>query len=339
MKFGDPSNLYSLWVLIPLLFFIAWGNRRKHELIVRFCGEKLFSKLVTPNFRKQQNSRAICTGFAILFLLLSLTRPQWGYQWEDVRQEGVDIIIALDVSSSMLAEDIKPNRLERAKRKISDLLEMLQGDRVGLVAFAGTSFVQCPLTLDYTAARIFLSAIDTDLIPVQGTALGDALRTSIKAFRSEEKKSKAIILITDGEDQTGQALEAAKEAEKAGVKVYTIGVGTRGLAPFPVRLFDGRIRIQDERVNIDEVTLTQIAETTGGKYFRATDTESLEAIYNEINQLETTEVETQQFVDYRELAVQQVRVGGVRVPSLLSVAMVLLSLRMILSLTFLRRLA
>ena len=117
--------------------------------------------------------------FIFVFLFLALTRPQWGYNWEDIKQEGVDIIIALDVSRSMLAEDIKPNRLERAKRKIADLLNMLKGDRVGLVAFAGTSFVQCPLTLDYSAARIFLNAIDTDLIPIQGPALGDALRLSL----------------------------------------------------------------------------------------------------------------------------------------------------------------
>ena len=142
---------------------------------------------MAPSFKDQLKLRTICLAFTFLFLLLALTRPQWGYQWEDINQEGVDIIVALDVSRSMLAEDIKPNRLERAKRKISDLLDMLRGDRVGLVAFAGTSFVQCPLTLDYSAARIFLNAIDTDLIPVQGTALGDALRKSVKAFRTEEK--------------------------------------------------------------------------------------------------------------------------------------------------------
>ena len=273
MKFGDPSNLHLLWVLVPLLFFLAWGNRKKHELIVRFCGDNLFSKLVTPNFREQQKTRALCISFAIFFILLALTRPQWGYQWEDVKQEGVDIIIALDVSRSMLAEDIKPNRLERAKRKISDLLEMLQGDRVGLVAFAGTSFVQCPLTLDYTAARIFLNAIDTDLIPVQGTALGDALRTSIKAFRTEEKKSKAIILITDGEDQTGQALVAAKEAEKAGVKVYTIGIGRDIGAPLPnPNQAGGFLKNEEGEViltKLDEITLQQISLQTGGSYVRS----------------------------------------------------------------------
>ena len=233
MKFGDPSLFHFFWALIPFLFFLIWGNRRKYTLLVKFCGENLFPKLVGSSFKDQLKLRTIFLVSTFVFLMLALTRPQWGYQWEDINQEGVDIIVALDVSRSMLAEDIKPNRLERAKRKISDLLDMLRGDRVGLVAFAGTSFVQCPLTLDYSAARIFLNAIDTDLIPVQGTALGDALRKSVKAFRTEDNKSKAIILITDGEDQTGQALQAAKEAREVGVKVFTIGIGKEIGAPLP----------------------------------------------------------------------------------------------------------
>ena len=216
MRFADPSYFYLLWTLIPLIFFLIWANRKKYDLIVRFCGANLFSKLVTLNFKELQKSKAIFVILTFLFLFIALTRPQWGYQWEDYKQEGVDIIIALDVSRSMLAKDIKPNRLERAKRKISDLLNMLKGDRIGLVAFAGTSFVQCPLTLDYAAARIFLNAIDTDLIPVQGTAIGDALRKSTNAFRTQENKSRAIILITDGEDQTGQAMVGAEVAKKAG---------------------------------------------------------------------------------------------------------------------------
>ena len=211
--------------------------------------------------------------FIFAFLFLALTRPQWGYNWEDIKQEGVDIIIALDVSRSMLAEDIKPNRLERAKRKIADLLNMLKGDRVGLVAFAGTSFVQCPLTLDYSAARIFLNAIDTDLIPIQGAALGDALRKSIKAFRTEEKKSKAIILITDGEDQSGLALEAAKEAREAGVKVFTFGIGKEIGAPLPnPDKSRGFLKNKEGEViltKLDETTLQKISLETGGSYVRS----------------------------------------------------------------------
>ena len=290
MKFGAPYYFYLLWTLVPLIIFLIWANRKKYDLIVRFCGIKLFSKLVTRNFKELQNSKAIFVIFTFLFLVIALTRPQWGYQWEDYKQEGVDIIIALDVSRSMLAEDIKPNRLERAKRKISDLLYMLRGDRIGLVAFAGTSFVQCPLTLDYAAARIFLNAIDTDLIPVQGTALGEALRKSTKAFRTQENKSKAIILITDGEDQTGQAMKAAEEAKKAGVKIFTIGIGKKIGAPLPnPNMGSGFLKNENGDViitKLNESILQKISLMTGGSYVRSvTGDIDLKTIYlDQINQ-------------------------------------------------------
>ncbi|MEC7785905.1 MAG: VWA domain-containing protein [Nitrospinota bacterium] len=290
MRFADPSYFYLLWTLVPLIFFLIWSNLKKYDLIVRFCGANLFSKLVTLNFKELQKSKAIFVILTFLFLFIALTRPQWGYQWEDYKQEGVDIIIALDVSRSMLAKDIKPNRLERAKRKISDLLNMLKGDRIGLVAFAGTSFVQCPLTLDYAAARIFLNAIDTDLIPVQGTAIGDALRKSTNAFRTQENKSRAIILITDGEDQTGQAMEAAEEAKKAGVKVFTIGIGKEIGAPLPdPNKASGFLKNENGDViltKLDEAILQQISLKTGGSYVRSvTGDIDLKTIYlDQINQ-------------------------------------------------------
>ncbi len=273
MRFGDPFYFYLIWCLVPLIFFMVWGVRKKHQLTQKFCGTPLLSKLVQPGIKKRQQSKLVFIILAILFLFLALTRPRWGYQWEDLHQRGVDVIVALDVSNSMLAEDIKPNRLERAKRKISDLLDMMEGDRIGLVAFAGTSFVQCPLTLDYGAARIFLSAIDTQLIPVQGTALGDAIKTSVKAFRTQEKKSKALILITDGEDQTGKALSAAKSAGEQGVKIYTIGIGGKIGAPIPDSSNNGGFRKnQNGEVivsKLDETTLQQISLETGGSYVRS----------------------------------------------------------------------
>jgi Ca-activated chloride channel family protein len=305
------------------------------------------------------------TLLAIVLMVLSLARPRHGREQTMVSTNGVAIELVVDRSGSMQALDFQidgksVDRLTAIKNVAgkfvmgsegSDNRMALEGrvsDLIGLVTFAGYADAITPLTLDHAflVGQLERAEIVTNRRE-DGTAIGDAISLAVDklnnldARQAEEIKSKVVILLTDGENTAGEIdPEAAAELAKTmGVKVYTIGVGTRGLAPFPVRLFDGRIRIQDERVNIDEVTLTKIAETTGGKYFRATDTESLEAIYNEINQLETTEVETQQFVDYRELAVQQVRVGGVRVPSLLSVAMVLLSLRMILSLTFLRRLA
>ena len=273
MRFGDPLYFYFLWCLVPLIFFMVWGMRKKQQLTLKFCGNPLLSKLVHPGVEKRHRSKTIFVVLAILFLILALTRPRWGYKWENLHQRGVDVIVALDVSSSMLAEDIKPNRLERAKRKISDLLDMMEGDRIGLVAFAGTSFVQCPLTLDYGAARLFLSAIDTQLIPVQGTALGNAIKTSVKAFRSQEKKSKALILITDGEDQTGKALSAAKSASDQGVKIYTIGIGGEIGAPLPNPSGAGGFRKnqQGEVIlsKLDETTLQQIALETGGSYVRS----------------------------------------------------------------------
>ena len=273
MRFGDPLYFYLFWCLVPLIFFMVWGMRKKQQLTLKFCGNPLLSKLVHPGVEKRHRSKTIFVVLAILFLILALTRPRWGYEWENLHQRGVDVIVALDVSSSMLAEDIKPNRLERAKRKISDLLDMMEGDRIGLVAFAGTSFVQCPLTLDYGAARLFLSAIDTQLIPVQGTALGNAIKTSVKAFRSQEKKSKALILITDGEDQMGKALSAAKSASDQGVKIYTIGIGGEIGAPLPNPSGTGGFRKnqQGEVIlsKLDETTLQQIALETGGSYVRS----------------------------------------------------------------------
>jgi len=273
MRFGDPLYFYLFWSLFPLIFFMVWGMRKKQQLTLKFCGNPLLSKLVHPGVEKRHRSKTIFVVLAILFLILALTRPRWGYEWENLHQRGVDVIVALDVSSSMLAEDIKPNRLERAKRKISDLLDMMEGDRIGLVAFAGTSFVQCPLTLDYGAARLFLSAIDTQLIPLQGTALGDAIKTSVEAFQSKDKKSKALILITDGEDQMGKALSAAKSASDQGVKIYTIGIGGEIGAPLPNPSGAGGFRKnqQGEVIlsKLDETTLQQIALETGGSYVRS----------------------------------------------------------------------
>lgn len=286
MRFGEPSYLHLLWALIPLIFFMVWGLKKKQQLIEKFCGTPQLSSQVHSGIEKRHQTKSVFIFIAVIFLFLALTQPRWGYHWEDLHQKGVDVIVALDVSDSMLAEDIKPNRLERAKRKISDLLDRMEGDRIGLVAFAGTSFVQCPLTLDYSAARIFLSAIDTQLIPVQGTAIGNAITTSTKAFRTQDKKSKALILITDGEDQTGQALSAAKAAKKQGVKIYTIGIGGEIGAPLPNPSANGGFRKnqQGEVIlsKLDETTLQKIALETGGSYVRSvTGDIDLKTIYND----------------------------------------------------------
>ncbi|MFQ5715921.1 MAG: VWA domain-containing protein [Nitrospinales bacterium] len=271
MLFGHPERLHWLWVCVGVILFLAWRERKKSRLRALFCNIAILPKLLNPMSLKRQKTKAVYLVLSVFFLILALTEPRWGFQWEDLKQEGVDIIVALDVSSSMLAKDIKPNRLERAKRKVKDLIQMLDGDRIGLVAFAGASFVLCPLTLDYAAAEIFLDIIDTDLIPVPGTALDQAIRVSVKAFASEDKNSKALILITDGEDHGGGGLEAARSAKERGVKIFAIGIGQELGTPIPG--YDGGFK-KDKSGEVvlsklDESSLQRIALATGGSYVRS----------------------------------------------------------------------
>jgi len=271
MRFGDPLYFHLFWLLPVLILFIRWGLRKKHRLTKIFCNPTFSTKTLQEEIFLRQSAKAVFSVLAVFFMILALAQPRWGYEWKDLTQEGVDIIVALDVSTSMLAEDIKPNRLSRAKRKISDLLDMLDGDRIGLVAFAGTAFVQCPLTLDYSAAKLFLDATDTDLISAQGTALAAAIRKSVLAFRTEDDKSKAIILITDGENQSGDPLKVAKWAAEQGIKIFTIGIGKDSGAPIPDT--DGGFK-KDARgeivlTRLDETILKKIALETGGAYVRS----------------------------------------------------------------------
>jgi Ca-activated chloride channel family protein len=271
MRFGEPVYFNLLWLLPALIFFLVWALRRKRALTTEFCSPNLAPKFIGEKIRSRQKVKAVFILLTLFFMIVALTQPRWGYEWKDLKQEGVDIIVTLDVSKSMLAEDIKPNRLSRAKRKISDLLDMLDGDRIGLVAFAGTAFVQCPLTLDYSAAKLFLDATDTDLLSSQGTALAGAIRKSVAAFRSQDKKSKAIILITDGESHDDDPLKAAKWAAEQGVKIFTIGIGKDAGAPIPDAAGGFKKDAKGEIVltRLDESTLQKIALETGGTYVRS----------------------------------------------------------------------
>ena len=271
MRFGEPIYLYLI-ILIPLLIgFLIWAEKKRKTLSAQFVDASLIPRLVSPRAVEQRRKKTRLLIWGLVFLLIALAQPRWGFQWEDLKQRGVDIIIALDVSNSMRATDIKPSRLERAKYKVTDLLRMLKGDRVGLVAFAGTSFLHCPLTLDYQAAEMFLGALDTDLISLQGTALGHAIETSIKAFSTTEKKSKAIILITDGEDHEGAVLKALQSAQREGVKIFVIGIGHGEGVPVPdpsggfKRNRSGEIVLS----KINEPLLEKIAVESGGVYVRS----------------------------------------------------------------------
>lgn len=269
-----------------MFVFYLYAFRKRDRLLHLFCGKELVGELVPDLKRSRRSVKASLIVLGIIFGILALTQPQWGFHWEEIKRIGVDIIVAIDVSESMLAEDVKPNRLERAKREVFDLIEMLKGDRIGLIAFAGTSFVQCPLTLDYGACKMFLDYIDTDLIPVPGTALADVIRTAVESFSKGERKSKALILITDGEDHEGEPIDAAKEAKKEGIKIFSIGVGQEGGAPIPLK--DGSGGFKKDRQGdmiityLDETTLQKIALETGGSYVRSvTGDMDLDKIYQE----------------------------------------------------------
>ena len=286
MRFGNLPYLLFLWIVPRLILFYIYAFRKKDKYIKLFSEKKLFQQLTPDVSRRRQVFKAFLLLLGVAFCVFALIRPKWGFHWEEIKRKGVDIIVCVDVSTSMLAEDIKPTRLERAKRKIHDLINLLEGDRIGLVAFAGISFVQCPLTLDYGACQIFLDYLDTDLIPIQGTAIGDAIRTATRAFRKGERKSKVIILITDGEDHEGNPLEAAQEAKKEGINIFAIGIGKEGGAPVPAPSGKGGFK-KDSRgalilSKLDEVTLQKIALETGGSYVRSvTGDLDLEKIYVE----------------------------------------------------------
>ena len=283
MKFQSLNYLYLIWLVPGLIVFFYWSFKRKDILLKRFCSEKLLTHLIASVNRKRQVQKAALLIIVVLFFIISLTRPKWGFHWEDIKRMGVDIVIALDVSKSMTAKDVEPNRLERAKREVMDLINMLEGDRIGLVAFAGTAFLQCPLTLDYGATQIFLDSIATDLIPIGGTAIGTAIRKSIEAFDDKKRSSKAVILITDGEDHGSDPEKAAEEAKKKGVKIFTIGIGSEKGAPLPADSGGGFKKDRNGEVifsKIDEVMLQKAALLTGGSYVRSvTGDLDLEEIY------------------------------------------------------------
>ena len=286
VRIGSPESLWLLWLVPGTFVFLVYAFRKRSLLLHRFAAPEMVSRLTAGLSRSRAVFKAALILIALSAAIVALTEVKYGFTWEEVKREGVDIVVALDVSDSMLVEDAESggnlSRLERAKREIADLLALLEGDRIGLVAFAGTAFLECPLTLDYGAAEIFLDAIDTDLIPIKGTDLATAIRESVRAFNGGSHSSQAIILITDGEDHSGQALEAAQEAKTAGIRIFTIGIGRDEGAPIPSQGGGFRRDRRGEIVlsRLDEPTLQKIALDTGGRYVRSvTGDVDLEQIY------------------------------------------------------------
>ncbi len=254
------------------------------------------------------NLKFILKIFAILFLIIGLANPQVGTKIEEVKQVGIDVFILLDVSLSMKAEDIKPNRLEKAKHDIARLIQKLKGDRIGLIVFSGDAYVQFPLTTDYAAANLFLSAVDVTTVPQPGTSIAKAIKMAIQSFKAKEATQKAIIVITDGEDHEGETEAIAKKAADMGIRIYSIGLGSPAGAPIPLYSNSGK-RIgfkKDKRgepvlTKLDEAILQKIASATNGKYYRGSTTQDeLNLIYSDLSKIEQTEFGVKKITDYED---------------------------------------
>jgi Ca-activated chloride channel family protein len=286
-------------------FWISmWSKNRRMD---RFGESHLLGSLVSELSSVNTAIKYILWRLAAAFLVVALINPRLGSKMAETKIKGIDIMVALDVSNSMMAEDLTPNRLARANRAISKMLEQLQGDRVGIIVFAGQAFVQLPITSDYAAGKLFLSTIDTDVVPVQGTDIGAAIDLSLKSFSEESPAQKAIVIITDGENHENDAVIAAQEAAEQGVRVFTIGMGSPDGTPIPQ--YNGRTRTgfkKDRDGNIvvsklNEPMLRDIAKAGNGAYVRASNAEvGLEPLLAELNQIEKTEMGTVAYAEYED---------------------------------------
>ena len=307
-RFVSTEILFGL-LLVPVLGAFFWGTRQaRKRALAQFGDLALVRKLSATLSRRGRAVKSVLMLAAVALLVLALGRPQFGTRVETVRTEGQDVMVALDVSRSMLAEDVAPNRLERARLEIMRILQRLDGDRIGLVAFAGNAFVQSPLTVDYGAAALFLNAMDPDLIPIQGTNLGEALTVALDAFEEGTRDSRVVIVVTDGEDHEGEIEGALERALDEGVQIHTVGIGS--LEGVPIPEFDasgvrsGFIRDESGSVvttRLDESTLERVAEVTGGRYFPALGPgANLDPMVEEITGGEGRELEAREITQFDE---------------------------------------
>jgi Ca-activated chloride channel homolog len=297
IQFGDPTVFWLLTLLPVLGVFFVWAFAARRRSLEKFVSQPLAQRLTASVRPVARRWKAVLMIVTVLFAVVALARPRWGFEWREVKNRGVDVFVLLDVSKSMLAEDVPPNRLTQAKYAVQDLLRKLHGDRIGLVAFAGTAFVQCPLTVDEEAFRLTLKDAEPDIIPRGGTAIGPAIRTALKGFEAGEGHDRAIVLITDGEQTEGDAIIDAEDAAKAGVKIYVIGVGTTEGDLIPIREDDQSLAFAKDnegkvvKSRLDEGTLKQIALRTGGMYVHSVPGDfGMDAIYDKgIAQLQRKE--------------------------------------------------
>lgn len=299
IKFANPYFLLLL-LLVPVFVVFHFFYLNKKRTQITFSDFNSFNG-IKPTFKQQFHFLPfVLKMLAFALAVVALARPQSSLSGQNVKTEGIDIMMALDISSSMLAEDLKPNRIEAAKKVAEEFIDSRPNDRIGLVVFGGESFTQCPLTTDHSVLKNLFTGIESGML-AEGTAIGEGLATAVNRIRNSKAKSKVIILLTDGVNNIGSISPgtAGEIAKTFGIRVYTIGVGTRGMAPYPVNTPFG-IQYQNMEVQIDEEILKQIATETDGKYFRATNTSKLKIIYDEIDKLENTKLDVTEFHNYTE---------------------------------------
>ncbi len=306
-RFGSPHYLYLL-VLIPILIalYIYFRIQRK-KAIREFGNPEILEPLMPSASKSRPILKFIVLITALAFLIVGIARPQFGAKLQKIKRKGIELVIALDVSNSMLAEDIQPNRLEKAKRAIAKLTERLSNDKIGLIVFAGDAYTQIPITTDYTSAKLFLSSISPDIVPTQGTAIGSAIDLAMKSFTPESETSKAIIVITDGENPEDDAVEMAKLAAENNIVVHTIGMGLPQGGPIPVANAYGQKDFRRDKegqvivTKLDEKMLQEIATAGKGTYTRANNTEvGINSVFDEINKMEKSELESRVYSDYND---------------------------------------
>lgn len=297
------ANPWFLLLLLLLPLFIYWKWRQRHSNNQAMKVSTIGADAARGNFKtKLRPFLDVLKALAFLSLVIALARPQDKLKEEEINSEGIDIILATDISGSMLARDFHPDRLGACKQMGAEFVDNRTHDRIGMVVFSGESFTQCPITSDHNVLKAQMAEIKSGMVE-DGTAIGMGLATSVNRLKDSKAESKVVILLTDGVNNSGfiDPITAAETAREFGIKVYTIGVGTRGVAPYPARTRGGGTILQNVEVQIDEELLERIADLTGGRYFRATDNSGLKKIYTEIDKLEKTEVEITSINRYAEL--------------------------------------
>lgn len=305
-RFANSEYLWALLVIPLLTLFFVWSRIQRKKALKRFGNLEMVSQLMPFASRFRPVLKFSILMLALAFIITGVARPQFGSKLKKIKREGIEIVIALDVSNSMMAEDIKPNRLDRAKMAISRLVDKLKNDKIGLIVFAGDAYTQLPITSDYNSAKLFLNSINTQIVPKQGTAIGAAVNLAMRSFTPDSKTNKAIIVITDGENHEDDAVAAAKSAAESGMVVHAIGMGLPQGSPIPV-LRNGQTEyMKDGSGNVvvtklDEATLEKVAAAGNGIYVRANNAQvGLNTLFDEINKLDKTEMEALVYSEYDE---------------------------------------